>query len=96
MPFEVVFHDGPLPKLGDSPLSPAELAFRKLLAAHRVQPPWITSDPSEYARWAEQTRINWTANRVRDSTVLGAESSRRIRTDNTKGETRRRSPKEKR
>ena len=65
MSFEIVFHDGPLPPLRDAPLTEREIAFRDMLRK-----------PALYARWAEQTRINWTANRGRDNTVTGAASDR--------------------
>lgn len=49
---EVVLHDGPLPPLGDGPLSKAELSFREALED-------ASKRGSKYSRWAACARADW-------------------------------------
>jgi hypothetical protein len=56
-PFEVVVHGGPLPPLADDPLTPAELAFRQLIAGVVVGDR-VEIDPA-FADWSARVRLAW-------------------------------------
>lgn len=63
---EIVFYPGPLPRLGDEPLSQAELDFRWLIAGEVVPDGYgdrVEVRP-EHHRWCERARVAWERDNV--------------------------------